>query len=78
MEKLIIKQTTGISSNLHSDDFGHEEPPIIFWKYYDLYRRGMITINDFVSLSGISTSLLSIYLRIIETFALTYVTRCSH
>lgn len=36
--------------------------PKIFWKYYDLYRRKLITFSDFMVLSGINRELLCKYL----------------
>lgn len=29
------------------------EIPKIFWKYYDLFRRGKITVDDFSSYTGL-------------------------
>lgn len=40
-----------------------KEIPKIFWKYYDLYRRGIITIKDYSLLTGFSKNSLSEYLR---------------
>lgn len=36
--------------------------PKIFWKYYDLYRRRVITIEDYSLLTGLSKNRLSEYL----------------
>lgn len=33
---------------------GNAEIPNVFWKYYDLYRRGQITLQTFVVLSGLT------------------------
>lgn len=37
--------------------------PPIFWKYYDLYRRGKIDLLQFAELSDISERTLNIYLK---------------
>lgn len=31
-----------------------EEPPKIFWKYYDLYRRKRISLNEYVAATDLS------------------------
>lgn len=36
--------------------------PKIFWKYYDLYRRKMLSIDDFSSKTGLSVESLQIIL----------------
>lgn len=36
--------------------------PKIFWKYYDMYRRKIITLTEYETLSGIRTELLTEYL----------------
>jgi len=36
--------------------------PKIFWKYYDLYRRKMITLSEYATLSGIRIEMLTEYL----------------
>ena len=57
MEQHIINQLS------HNADHDSKEPPKIFWKFYDQYRRGKITIDDFMKLSGLPIRLLSSYLR---------------
>lgn len=39
--------------------------PKIFWKYYDVYRRRMITFAEFVTLTGIKGKVLNEYLMFI-------------
>lgn len=39
--------------------------PPIFWKYFDLYRRGKIDIFKFAQLSKISKKTIEIYLKIL-------------
>ena len=68
MAQHTIDQETGISQKQLGNDYLlgfrqlEKEPPKVFWQYYDLYRRGKITIDEFRSLSGISVSLLSTHL----------------
>ena len=71
MDKNITNQDTGINYTLLGDyylpditplDFVSKEPPKVFWKHYDLYRRGKITIEEYSGFSNISVFLLSIYL----------------
>ena len=66
MVKHIITQETGIiheyHQHKHQADLDFEEPPKVFWKFYDLYRRGKITLDEYRNSSGISASLLSMYL----------------
>ena len=38
------------------------EIPIKFWKYYDIYRRGKMTIEEFSDQSGLAVSDLLLYL----------------
>lgn len=38
------------------------EIPKKFWKYYDLYRRGKMTIEEFSNQSGLTISDLLLYL----------------
>lgn len=37
--------------------------PKIFWKYYDLYRRNRITLNEYSLFTKISKETLLIYLQ---------------
>lgn len=39
--------------------------PKIFWKYYDMYRRRVISFAEFVALTGIKASVLNEYLSFI-------------
>jgi len=72
MPQHIINQKTGISQKQLDDNYllgdrqSEKEPPKVFWQYYDLYRRGKITIDEYRNLSGISALLLSIYLNRIQ------------
>jgi len=67
-----IYQETGTSQEQHGDNCllgvrqSEKELPKVFWQYYDLYRRGKITIDEYRSFSGISAPLLSIYLSSIQ------------
>ena len=45
------------------------EIPKIFWKYYDLFRRKVITLKEFSSLSNLSEEELSDYLEVLSTEA---------
>lgn len=36
--------------------------PKIFWKYYDLYRRKLITLTEYAELAGIEIEMLNEYL----------------
>lgn len=38
------------------------EPPKVFWKYYDLYRRKQITLNDYVVKTGLELPAICYYL----------------
>lgn len=38
------------------------EPPKIFWKYFDLYRRKKLTLADYTQKTGISEERLEEYL----------------
>lgn len=31
------------------------EPPKVFWKYYDLYRRKRISLSEYAAVTGLST-----------------------
>lgn len=46
-----------------------DEIPKVFWKYYDLYRRGKITLRQYVDKSGISESEIVSYLNTIKQSA---------
>lgn len=48
----------GRGRNFQSD----EDIPKIFWKYYDLYRRKIITIDEYVGQTGLSGDMLRKYL----------------
>lgn len=37
-------------------------PPKVFWKYYDLYRRKQISLEEFSRLSGLKTYEICSYL----------------
>lgn len=37
--------------------------PNVFWKYYDLYRRKLISLTDFALLTGLKVEQLDCYLR---------------
>lgn len=39
------------------------ELPKIFWKYFDLYRRKIISIDEFSENSGIDKNELEMYLK---------------
>lgn len=39
------------------------EIPNTFWKYYDLYRRGQITIQVFATRSGLTKAQIRKYLK---------------
>jgi len=52
-----------INQPKHQKNRNNKEPPKIFWKFYDLYRRGQITIEEYRNLSGLPTNILSLYLR---------------
>ena len=41
--------------------------PKIFWKYYDLYRRKILSLDEFQQLSGICKETIVIILNEIET-----------
>ena len=43
------------------------EPPKVFWKYFDSYRRKVITLEEFSKLSTISIPDLKVFLAEIET-----------
>jgi len=43
------------------------EPPKIFWKYFDSYRRKLITLEEFARLSAISIPDLKVFLAEIGT-----------
>ena len=51
MAQHTIDQETGISQKQLGNDYLQgfrqleKEPPKVFWQYYDLYRRGKITID---------------------------------
>lgn len=36
-------------------NYTQNDPPKIFWKFYDLFRRKQITLEQFSSETGIST-----------------------
>ncbi|HWR23777.1 MAG TPA: hypothetical protein VN366_09935 [Feifaniaceae bacterium] len=38
------------------------EPPPVFWKYYDLYSRNIITLLEFSKMPGLSAESLLLYL----------------
>lgn len=40
-----------------------EEPPKVFWKYYDSYRRKKITLSEYSLASGMPISLIQYYLK---------------
>ena len=37
-------------------------PPKVFWKYYDLYRRKQISLEEFSRLSGLKSCEICTYL----------------
>ena len=41
--------------------------PNIFWKYYDLYRRGKMTIQEFSGCSGLSEVEIRAYLKVLNS-----------
>lgn len=41
----------------------YNEPPKIFWKYYDLYRRKCLSLNEYASVTGLSTVAIRYYLK---------------
>ncbi len=51
-------------ANSHND-LG-EEIPKIFWKYYDLYRRNKITLDDYTRETNLSASVLQEYLLMVN------------
>lgn len=36
--------------------------PKIFWKYYDLYRRNLINLEDYAKETGLSQEIIRFYL----------------
>ena len=38
------------------------EPPKVFWKYYDLYRRRQITLDEYVVKTGLELPAICYYL----------------
>jgi hypothetical protein len=40
-----------------------EEPPKVFWKYYDLYRRKRISLTEYAATTGLSAFAIRHYLR---------------
>lgn len=38
------------------------DAPKVFWKYYDLYRRNIITLQEYAKLSGLSKAQISRFL----------------
>ena len=43
----------------------NQDIPKIFWKYYDLYRRKIITIKQFSELSNLSIKQIKTFLQIL-------------
>lgn len=41
--------------------------PKVFWKYFDLYRRKLITLREYARLSGIEEEVLVSYLNVVGT-----------
>jgi hypothetical protein len=41
----------------------YTDPPKIFWKYYDLFRRKQITLEQFSSLSHLSKKEITTFLK---------------
>ena len=41
--------------------------PNVFWKYYDLYRRKQISLEEFVSLSQLTKSEIQAFLKKLAT-----------
>lgn len=39
------------------------ETPKVFWKYFDLYRRKQITIQEYSNLSGLSKREIALFLK---------------
>ena len=39
------------------------EPPKAFWKFYDLYRRKQISLQQFSQLSGLSLHEVQVFLK---------------
>ena len=65
VEHIIAQETRSIyeyHQYEHQVNLVYDEPPKVFWKFYDLYRRRMITLDEYRSSSGIPASLLSMYL----------------
>ena len=41
----------------------HGEPPKVFWKYYDSYRRKKITLSEYTIATSIPTTAIQNYLK---------------
>lgn len=59
-ESLIYPDSSAIHTQLHTE---HKEPPKIFWKYYDLYRRKRISLSEYASATGLSAFAIRHYLK---------------
>ena len=40
----------------------YRDPPKAFWKYYDLYRRKQITLDEYAVMTGLAPSAICCYL----------------
>lgn len=40
----------------------YRDPPKAFWKYYDLYRRKQITLDEYAVMTGLAPSAICRYL----------------
>jgi len=49
----VIKNTL-VSNNVQKIKIDNTNIPKVFWKYFDLFRRGRLSLSDFSALSELS------------------------
>lgn len=57
--EIIYSGTSAINVPTHTE---YKEPPKIFWKYYDLYRRKKISLHEYAIATGLSAFVIRHYL----------------
>lgn len=61
--ELAYMSTPTSSETRITDTSDYSEPPKIFWKFYDLYRRKKMSLGEYAIATNLSVSLIQRYLK---------------
>lgn len=61
-ESLVHPNSSPFPAHAH---IRYTDPPKLFWKYYDLYRRNQLSLNEYSSVTGLSVFVIQNYLKTI-------------